>query len=449
MKRINKFLIFIFIVVMAMSCDKKSYESAFDKSAQERVADVIDSVRTKLTTAPNGWIGILSTGLGGGFSFYMQFDNQEVVNMYADLTGESSTVMKSSRYRVKQDAGVVLTFDTYNYISFLNSPDPNLFGGEVRNGFRSDIDFVFDRTTADSIIFHGKRYIQQFKLVKATAEQKAKYIDNASYINSIRSFKTYFNTRFNNYIDLGTTKVAIGVSTDSSRVSGKRVTFTREIDGSAVAVAQKFAFSIDKMAFTDNGITILGKRFVHIAWKDATTLALYDSEGGEYIIKQNPTPLINFLTVFAYNKSYNSIFLSDGKLSVGVTSDFNTTYAGLISRFTASGRTIRDFEVKLSNSNTIAIKLNYYANATPGTVFLAEATSTYTFENGIITLTGALSPNGNWTTRAVQIGDLGTFFQGKAFKPDWVASTVPGQNLGGLYRVDQPTAFVYGVLRKS
>lgn len=449
MKKINSFIIFIFIVGMTMSCQKKSYEPAFDKSAQERVAETIATVRTQLTSAPDGWIGILTTGLGGGFSFYMQFDNQEVVNMYADLTGESSTVMKSSRYRVKQDAGVVLTFDTYNYISLLNSPDPSVYGGETRNGFRSDIDFVYERSTADSIIFHGKRYIQQFKLVKATAAQKAMYIDNASYSNSIKAFKTFFSTNFNNYIDLEGTKVAIGVSTDSSRVSGKRVTFTREVEGSAVALAQKFAFTIDKMAFTDNGITILGKRLVHIAWKDATRLAVYDSEGGEYIINQNPTPLINFLTVYAYNKSYNSIFLSDGKLSAGVTSDFNATYNGLISRFTSSGRTVRDFEVRLSNSNTIAIKINYFTNANPGTVYLAEATSAYTFENGIITLTGALSPNGNWNTRATQIGDLGTFFQGKSFKPDWVASTVPGQNLGGLYRVDQPTAFVYGVLRKS
>src|SRR5690606_1220454 len=150
MKKINNFLIVIFSVIIAMGCEKKSFESAYDRPAQKRVAEIIDSVKNTLTSSPNGWSGLLITGLGGGLSFYLDFDDQEVVNMYADLTGASSTVLKSSRYRVKQDAGVVLTFDTYNYISFLNSPDPNLYGGETRNGFRSDIDFVYDRIVGDS-----------------------------------------------------------------------------------------------------------------------------------------------------------------------------------------------------------------------------------------------------------------------------------------------------------
>ncbi len=448
MKSIKFIIAILALSTIWLGCERKSYVAAFDELPQERVAKVIDSVRTILTGAPNGWIGVLATGTGGGFGFYMDFDSQEQVKMVADLTNTSSAELYTSRYRVRQDAGVALSFDTYNYISILNSPNNNDFGGTVRDGFRSDIDFIYERATADSIFFVGKRYRQSFKLVKATADQKVRYT-NGGYRTAIANFKNFFSTKFNNYIEIDNTKVAIGAVTDSSLASGKRMSFTRTVDGSAVAITKKFAFTVDQIALVDTGAFILEKQLLHASWKDANTLAMYDATGAEYVIKQNPTPLIDFLSVYAYNKAYNSIFVSTGVLPPGVTSDFNAIYTALVSRFASSGRTIRDFEVKLNNSNTLAIRINYYANANPATVFLAEALSSYTFEDGIIKLSGALSINGNWNTRAAQIADFGSFFQGKSFKPDWVTSSVPGLNLGGLYRTDQPTAVVYGIMRKS
>lgn len=450
MKTIKHIIAVFTAIILLASCEKKSYVPVFDELPQARVAKQIDSVKSILTGAEYGWIGILSTGTGGGFGFFMEFDDQENVKMMADLTNTSAVKVKSSRYRIRQDAGVALTFDTYNYISLLNAPNPNMYGGAIRDGFRSDIDFIYDHATADSIIFVGKRYRQQFKLVKATAAQKAAYYEG-KYLVNINGFRNFFSTKFNNYIELGSDKIAVGAVTDSSLATGKRITFTRTEDGSAVAVTQKFGYTVDKMVMTDAGAAVLDKRFTHAALKDANTMAIYDAGGTEYLVKQNPVPLIDFLSVYAYNKAYNSIFVPNGtSLPPGVTSDFNTVYNDLVNRFAASGRTIRDFEIKLNNSNTFAIRINYYANSAPTTVYLAEALSSYTFEDGIIKLTGNLSINGNWNTRAAQIGDFGTsFFQGKSFRPDWVSSTVPGLNLGGLYRVDQPTAFVYGVMRRS
>lgn len=448
MRNIKYGIAILALTIVMFGCERKSYVAAFDELPQARVAKVIDSVRTILTGAPNGWVGVMATSTGGGFGFYMEFDAAENVKMVADLNNTTATQMKSSRYRIRQDAGVALSFDTYNYISILNSPDPALYGGAIRDGFRSDIDFIYDHATADSIIFIGKRYRQIFKLGKATAAQKAAYTAG-NYQASIGNFKSFFATRFNNYIDMGGTKIALSAATDSSLTAGKRLTFTRSVDGVAVAVVQKFAYTIDKMALTGAGVSMLDKTLMHAAWKDANTLAVYDAAGTEFIVQQNPIPLIEFLSVYAYNRSYNSIFLGSGVLSPGVTSDFNAVYNALVSRFAASGRTIRDFEIKLNNSNTLAIRLNYHANTNPTAGFLAEALSSYTMQDGVMQLSGNLSINGNWNTRAAQIGDFGTFFQGKAFKPDWVSSSVPGLNLGGLYRVDQPTAFVYGVMRRS
>jgi hypothetical protein len=448
MRSIKNIIAVFAAAVLLASCEKKSYVAAFDELPQERVAKQIDSVRTILTGAANGWVGILATGTGGGFGFYMEFDNQENVKMVADLTNTSATEMKTSRYRVRQDAGVALTFDTYNYISMLNSPDPTIFGGTVRDGFRSDIDFIYDHATADSIIFVGKRYRQLFKLVKATADQKARY-GSGAFRPAIEGFKNYFITNFNNYINVGDIKVAVLPAFDSTLATGKRLTFIGVSGNSTKTSTRKLGFAIDNFIFADNDTGFLNKRFTHTGWKNANTLAVYDAAGAEYVVQQSAQPFINFSDVFAYNLFYNSIFASTGSLPPGVVSDFNAVYSALVARFNASGRVIRDFEVKLNNSNTLAIRMNYYATSAPASVFLAEALSAYTIQDGIIRLSGSLSINGNWNTRATQIGDFGTFFQGKSFKPDWVSSSVPGLNLGGLYRVDQPTAFVYGVVRKS
>src|SRR5690606_7261806 len=188
-----------------------------------------------------------------------------------------------SRYRVRQDVGTTLSFDTYNYISILNSPDPNLYGGTIRTGFSSDIDFVYDYSTADSIIFVGKRYRQVFKLGKATAAQQTAY-NGGGYLTAINGFRQFFATHFNNYVDIGGTKVALGAVTDSSLATGKRMTFTRTVEGSAVAVTQKFAYTVDKMALAGSGAMVLDKQLMHTAMKGAGTMAVYDAAGTEYVV---------------------------------------------------------------------------------------------------------------------------------------------------------------------
>ncbi len=448
MRTTNYIITALAAVMLLAGCEKKSYVAAFDELPQERVAKQIDSVKTILTGAENGWIGVLSTGTGGGFGFFMEFDAQENVNMVADLTNASATTMKASRYRVRQDAGVALSFDTYNYISMLISPDPTIYGGIVREGFRSDVDFIYDHATADSIIFVGKRYRQLFKLVKATADQKSKYTSGV-FATDVTALKNFFSLNSNNYIEIDGVKVLMLAATDSTLSTGKRLTFIGVGNDGVTSVTRKFGYAIGNMNFADNDVKYWGKSLNRVGWKGANSLAAYDDAGTEYLVRQSPQPFIDFTNVYAYNLFYNSIFAPTGSLPPGVVSDFNAIYSALVARFASSGRVIRDFEVKLNNSSTLAIRMNYYASATPASVFLAEALSTYTFQDGIIRLTGSLSINGNWNTRATQIGDFGTFFQGKSFKPDWVSSSVPGLNIGGLYRVDQPTAFVYGLMRRS
>ena len=207
-------------------------------------------VKTTLTSAPDGWVGVMPTGLGGGYGFYMTFDENQVVTMYADLNDSTSSKVRQSQYRIRQDMGTALTFDTYTYITLLNDPTPSVFGGNIREGFRSDIDFIFDYATSDSIVFIGKRYRQKLALARATAAQKAQYT-TGGYLAQINAFKKFFSDNPNAYIEMdnGAQKVALEQNSSNNLSAGKRVTITAiKADGSVVSAVGKFAYTVDQMA---------------------------------------------------------------------------------------------------------------------------------------------------------------------------------------------------------
>ena len=177
----------------------------------------------------------------------------------------------------------------------------------------------------------------------------------------------------------GATTIKVGVSPNLSGTlaTGKRIDFTGVLaDGKTIATANsKFAYNLDGLSILNGGLVYQGITFVRIAWKDASTLAVYDSTGKEYIIKNNNGPLVN-------------INLLWGTKFSGLLSPFKTIYPGT----TQKGMDI----------------LNYFHNN------LTNAFTGYTFNSGKINLTwnvvnqrlvvdGFSSQNGGtsgWTTTA-------------------------------------------------
>lgn len=303
------------------SCKKSSFEPIFEDRPEIRMQKSIEEVNSILTTAPNGWIATLPTQEGGGYAFYVTFDAAtQGVKMYADLNDGTSTDVGNSTFRVKANAGAQLIFDTYNYISLLEDPNPASFGGVRGSGFKSDVEFIYDRSTADSIVFTGKKYRQPFKLVKATAAQSAVYTAGG-YKTAIDKLKTFFASTSNPYIELlsGSTTLKIGVTVNSTNAlaTGKRVDFTGVLaDGNTVKSSNaKFGFKLDGMSLLGEGLIFEGITFVKFAWKDATTLAVYDSAGKEYIIKSSISPLVPLFQL--WGSKYN-----------GMLSEFKTIYPG-------------------------------------------------------------------------------------------------------------------------
>ncbi|RZK75003.1 MAG: DUF4302 domain-containing protein, partial [Pedobacter sp.] len=316
-----KKLIYLFMVVLVFAGCKKEEELNFDDRPEVRMNQSIEEVNTILASSPNGWIATLPTAGGGGYGFYMTFDRaNQVVQMAGDLTDESATKIAPSTYRVKANAGAELIFDTYNYISLLSDPNPASFGGVTGTGLRSDVEFLFERSTADSLILTGKKYRQVLKMVKATAAQKTAY-ESAQYKTLIDKFKAFFVTNANPFIEVvsGTTtlKVTLTLNSTNSLNSGKRIDLTGVLaDGTTIASANmKFAYTINGVSILGDGLVWNGIKFVRMAWKDANTLAIYDSTGKEYIVNNSTVPLVPLHLLFGSKYS-------------GLRSQYKTIYPG-------------------------------------------------------------------------------------------------------------------------
>lgn len=331
-----------FTVLSFLACRRDSYVAAFEQLPQERAAEQIALVKEKLTQAPNGWIAVTPTGLGGGFGFYMKFDENGFVNMYADMNDSTATKVRQSQYRVRQDMGTALTFDTYNYITLLNDPTPGVFGGNIREGFRSDIDFIYDHSTADSIVFIGKRYRQIFSLVKATPEQETLY-NAGSYKNFINQIKSFFTANPNAYFDYDNIKIAIEPNLGNSLAAGKRISLSALYGDSIASATAKYAFTVDQMSILNGGVNFSNTFFNRISWKDANTLAVKDVAGKEYIVKNNATPLLPLYKLW-------------GSKYTGMLSNFKTIYPGTSA---AGADLLNTFHNRLASRPPLSFAFNF------------------------------------------------------------------------------------------
>ena len=435
-----KKLIYLFFAVLVFAgCNKNiDPDLTFGKLPEERMAERNAELKSKLTGAENGWIASLTTGASGGFGFYMKFLPDEKVLMMGDLSEESTTIVDTSTYRIKYVMNTSLIFDTYNYLSLLQDPSPDVFGGIPAQGYRSDIEFEYIRSTADSIFLRGKRYQNNLYLVKASSAQASDY-KSGKLLDKITDLFSYLDDHSNNYININgiTNKIATSIG------DNKLITFqyANEKD-SIITVNGKYNFDLEGINFPD-GVVLNGITFSRGVLAN-NILKLYDLSGKEYLVAQNGVPIIPFKLAFGYNKTYKGILITGQALPAGVTSSFNAVFNGMVARFNATGRTIQTLEIRFTNSTTLAVNLWYLSGTSR---FLADASFKYTYEDGILTLTNytpAVS-NANWNTRIAQIGNFVDWLQSGPFKVDWVASSNPSVgSLGGLYRVADPTSIFYG-----
>jgi len=194
MRKKNKILLIIALVIAAVSCKKEEY--IFDQSPDERLNETLAGYQAALTSSPAGWKAVLQPALGGAYNFFFQFNNDNRVFMFADIDTATAHTKRESSYRLKALQQPSLIFDTYSYLHILADPDGSKNGGINGVGLASDFEFAFQSASEDSIVLIGRQNKTKLKLEKATQEeldawQNGTWLNILNFLN-IQKIEHYF-----------------------------------------------------------------------------------------------------------------------------------------------------------------------------------------------------------------------------------------------------------------
>ncbi|TDG38025.1 DUF4302 domain-containing protein [Pedobacter changchengzhani] len=444
--------LFLFFLAGLAGCKKSSFQPAFDKTPDERRGEEVSLVNTQLIASPNGWVATLPASAGGGYGFYLNFDNKGNVSMISDINSQSASTQRASTYRVIAGLGATLIFDTYNYISFLQDPNPATLGGAQGRGFSSDVEFTYVRANADSLFFTGRQFRQPLVMVKATASQKTAYL-GGGLKTSIDNIKAYLAGNPNPYINIvsgsSTIQVGITLNVTNDLLTGKRVSYgVVSADKRTVDLgAGKFVFTLLGAEIIGDGLVYGNVKFTKISFKDANTLAFYDSTGKEYIVQASPTPLVPLSLLLG--KTYSKVALPNATTFAGWSPDFVNRRASAANNLFNGGYSLTLENIDFTfdgNNKTIEMKI---AIPQYGTRYEANLYYNYAIaDDGTIkfTYTGPDNVNGPLVVTAmapITSQRLNT----NNFKMDYSTDPVTGKLLGKFTSVENPNFSFTGFLQ--
>lgn len=153
-----RFIIFFLGVIFFFSCNPVE-DNLFDESSSVRIEKALENAKDVLTGADNGWLMEFYPSAQqkyGGYNVLAKFSDKDVT--VASEIADFDTSDKST-YSLKQSAGPVLTFDSYNDIFHIFSdPDMSKSGvGDDGTGMGGDFEFLILKATPDSVILKGKK----------------------------------------------------------------------------------------------------------------------------------------------------------------------------------------------------------------------------------------------------------------------------------------------------
>ena len=151
--RIHSLLLACAVVasLVLTSCFKQQ-EDLFDEPASTRLQNTMDKVRTILRSAEYGWEFEYYPGSDleyGGIVYLLKFDSL-TVDVACSLIPDS---VETTYYRMTNDNGPVLTFDTFNsLIHYFSTPSSGEY--EAKGG---EFEFVVNEISDDEITLYGKK----------------------------------------------------------------------------------------------------------------------------------------------------------------------------------------------------------------------------------------------------------------------------------------------------
>ena len=160
---------FLLLSTLLFQSCLKDQEDIFDKSSSLRMQEVLDKTKAALTGNENGWSLDYYPNRNltyGGIAYAIQFKGTEAT-VYSQEADHSET----SLYKLTNDDGPVLSFDTYNSLIHAYST-PSAGEYEAKDG---DFEFIIMDVQDDLITLKGKRSGVQMYMHRLN-ESAEKYI---------------------------------------------------------------------------------------------------------------------------------------------------------------------------------------------------------------------------------------------------------------------------------
>lgn len=152
-------LLFISLAILIYSSCTPEEDDLFDKSSAQRIEEAIKTYTDVLTSAPNGWLMEYypsSSQQYGGYTILVSFDKNGSANIASEVFNADKKT--TSTYVLKQSAGVILSFDTYNEVMHFFSDPANPAGiGTNGKGMEGDFEFNIHKATQDSVVMIGRK----------------------------------------------------------------------------------------------------------------------------------------------------------------------------------------------------------------------------------------------------------------------------------------------------
>lgn len=152
--------LFFFTFSLLFAACSPDAEDIFGENAANRIEKRLAADKDVLVNAQNGWLMEYYPASGqiyGGYNVLVLFKEDGKVTVSADITGAADAKVTST-YRMKEQAGPTLTFDTYNEIFHVFSDPSNALGiGSDGLGMEGDYEFTIMEATAERVVLQGKK----------------------------------------------------------------------------------------------------------------------------------------------------------------------------------------------------------------------------------------------------------------------------------------------------
>ncbi|MDR0938770.1 MAG: DUF4302 domain-containing protein [Mediterranea sp.] len=187
MKKIIAYLLMALPFLVA-ACTHEE-KDLFDESSAIRMEKALGESRRILSGAANGWLMEYypsNSQAYGGYNIIVSFTTDGQVTVSSESFPSKEQV--TSTYSLKQSAGRVLSFDTYNEVMHYYSDPWNPDGiGSIGKGMEGDLEFNIMSATADSVILQGVKTGNRIVMVPMQGDW-SEYLTSVQELDSISTY---------------------------------------------------------------------------------------------------------------------------------------------------------------------------------------------------------------------------------------------------------------------